>query len=258
MNLCANAAYAMADTGGKLTVSLDNYEVDSDFAEMHEGIVPGMFVRMKVSDTGHGMTPEVLERIFNPYFTTKTHGEGTGLGLAQVHGIVRSHGGTVTAESEPGKGSTFQVFLPVYYGEDESQEDAPGPPATGNERILLVDDEQTLALMGEQILTSLGYKVATETSSKAALETFRADPNGFDLVITDVAMPGLSGKELAANIMSIRPNMPVILITGFSGEITDEEAELLGVHTIARKPINRNKLATTIRNALDATATKEE
>ncbi len=258
MNLCTNAAYAMAETGGELMVSLDSFEVDTDFAAMHEGIVPGPFLRVVVTDTGHGMNPEILERIFYPYFTTKAHGEGTGLGLAQVHGIVKSHGGTITVESELGKGAAFQVYLPVFHGEDKPQEDAAGPLATGHERILLVDDEQTLALMGEQILTSLGYQVATETTSKAALEVFSAEPDRFDLVITDLTMPGLTGLELGTQIMSIRPNVPVILCTGFSREITDNEAKSLGIYAIVRKPINRNKMATTIRNALDGTATKEK
>jgi signal transduction histidine kinase/CheY-like chemotaxis protein len=255
MNLCTNAGYAMQETGGTLEVSLTNVELDSHFTGRHSDMAPGPHLRLTVSDTGHGMTPDVLERIFDPFFTTKGPGEGTGMGLSVVHGIVKSFGGTITVYSEPGKGSTFHVYLPIAEDlKDEGETEVIEPLPTGNERILLIDDEQPLVDIGKQMLERLGYEVITRTSSIEALELFRAQPDRFDLVITDMTMPNMTGDKLAMEIMKIRPDVPVILCTGFSPAITEEEANAWGIQALLEKPLLRHDLAKTIRQVLDESA----
>jgi CheY-like chemotaxis protein len=197
------------------------------------------------------MDAAVMERIFDPYFTTKEPGEGTGLGLAVVQGIVKSYGGAITVHSKLGKGATFHVFLPtieeVVVPEAESVEVL----ATGNERILFVDDENVLVDLGKQMLESLGYRVNAKASSVEALDTFSADPDAFDLVITDMTMPGLTGVELAKKIMAIRPAIPVILCTGFRDLVDAKQSKAIGVRELVLKPYVRTALARTIRKVLD-------
>ncbi len=251
MNLCTNAAHAMREEGGTLEVSLADVEFGSDFAARHPDITPGPHLRLTVSDTGHGMTFDVGERIFDPFFTTKGPDEGAGMGLSVVHGIVKGLGGTITVYSEVGKGSTFQVYLPLVEDELKPETETGKPPTSGDEHILFIDDEQVLANMGKQMLERLGYEVVSRPSSIEALELFRAQPDRFDLVITDMTMPGMTGKKLAEELMKIRPDIPIILCTGYSKDISEEQAKEMGIKAFAMKPLARRDLADTIRKVLD-------
>jgi PAS domain S-box-containing protein len=251
MNLCANAGFAMREEGGVLEVGLINLELDDIVTSLYPNMDPGSYLRLTVSDTGHGMTPEVLERIFDPYFTTKEKGEGTGLGLSVVHGIVKAHGGTITAYSEPGKGSTFHVYFPRVEREATTEPEATESIPTGHESILFIDDEASLVEIGKQMLEHLGYEVVTRTSSLEALELFRAKPDEFDLVITDMTMPNMTGDKLAKELMQIRPDIPIILCTGFSGRITEEKAKGIGIRAFVMKPLVMQDLAKTVRKAMD-------
>ena len=251
MNLCTNAENAMYDTGGLLAVSLTDVTIDSKFEARKLDISPGNYIRLGVSDTGHGMPAEVKARIFDPFFTTKERGKGTGMGLAVVHGIVKSHRGAITVKSEPGKGTTFEVFLPVSPNIVKITTDAGVELPTGNERILFVDDELALVDLGRQMLERLGYSVESLTSSTEALVLFKTRPDEFDLVITDMTMPNLTGEKLAGELMKIRADVPVILCTGFSEQITEERAKGLGIKEFILKPLLMNKLAGTVRAVLD-------
>ncbi|MDY6989466.1 MAG: PAS domain S-box protein [Thermodesulfobacteriota bacterium] len=251
MNLCTNASHAMGKNGGVLKVSTKVEELDADFGARYPDISPGPHLKLTVSDTGHGMDASILERAFDPYFTTKEKGEGTGMGLSVVHGIVKSHGGTITAYSEPGVGASFNVYLPVVKTEVEEDLHVQESLPTGTERILFVDDEQSLVTLGKQMLKSLGYEVVARMSSPYALETFEAQPDSFDLVITDMTMPTITGDNLAVQLMKIRPDIPVILCTGFSPSITEERAKALGIRGFLLKPFLKSDMAKTIRRVLD-------
>ncbi|MCD6334697.1 MAG: response regulator [Candidatus Latescibacteria bacterium] len=251
MNLCTNAAYAMREEGGVLTVSQSDVELDVEAAARYPNLPPGSYLRLIVSDTGHGMDRAVMERIFDPYFTTKEPNEGTGLGLSVVHGIVQSYGGVITVDSEPGKGTSFHVVLPRIDREDTPKAETFAPLPTGNERILFIDDEEMLVEMGQEMLESLGYDVVALTNNLEALETFRAQPDRFDLVITDQTMPHKTGAELARELLRIRPDIPIILCTGFSEIITEKQAEATGIRRFLMKPILRREMAQTIRDLLD-------
>jgi len=241
----------MQKTGGVLEVEMCDVELDSDFVSMYPDIKPGSYVKLTVGDTGNGMTPDVLCRIFDPFFTTKDKDEGTGLGLSVVHGIVKSYGGIITVYSEPGKGATFNVFLPSIKKElrHEAVDDRPIPK--GSEKILFVDDEQSLVDMKKEILESLGYEVTARSSSVESLELFKNQPDNFDLVITDMTMPYMSGDELAKELISVRSDIPVILCTGFSARISEEEAKKIGVRDFVSKPILKRDIAVAIRKVLD-------
>ena len=251
MNICTNASHAMREEGGILEVSLTKMRVDHDFARQRPGLRPGEFVRLSISDTGSGIAPEILNKIFDPYFTTKEKGQGTGLGLAVVHGIVKGCGGAITVSTEPGKGSDFHVYLPSIQKEVKPDEDKPESIPGGDERILFVDDERPLAELGEKLLTKLGYRVEARTSPVEALELFRAKPDRFDLVITDMTMPHMTGDRLAQELMKIRPDIPVILCTGFSEKMRKEKAEDLGIKGIIMKPLIRDELARAVRKAIE-------
>lgn len=251
MNLCTNAGHAMQEKGGILEVSLADVELGPDFTAGHPDISPGHYLKLTVSDTGHGMDPSTTERIFDPYFTTKDKGGGTGLGLSVVHGIVESCGGTITVYSEPGKGTVFHVYLPIIEREAEPEVDVEEKLATGTERILFIDDEQLLVNMGRQMLESLGYKVVTRTSSFEALELFKKQRDKFDLVITDMTMPGMTGEELAKDVLKVRPDIPVLLCTGFSATMTEEKAKAIGIRAFVMKPFLRRDMAKIIRKVLD-------
>ncbi|MDY6950288.1 MAG: PAS domain S-box protein [Thermodesulfobacteriota bacterium] len=251
MNLCANAGYAMEAGGGILTVRLAEVELDADFAAGHPEISPGPHLCLSVSDTGHGMDPSTVKRIFEPYFTTKEKGKGTGLGLAVVHGIVQGHGGTITVESEPGQGTTFHVYLPVIQRADEGEMEGEEALPMGRERILYVEDEEPLLNLGRQLLERLGYTVVTSARGSEALEAFRAEPDRFDLMITDMTMPGMTGDRLASEIMKIRPDIPIILFTGFSPTMTEEKAKALGIRAFVMKPLHQGDMARTVRQVLD-------
>ena len=251
MNLGTNAAHAMRTMGGVLGVSLAEVADDAPPAARHPGLGPGPHLLLAVSDTGHGMDAETRERIFEPYFTTKKVGEGTGIGLAVVQGIVKNHGGAISVDSEPGKGTTFHIFLPKYSGDTVFFEPISSRiPAGGSERILFIDDEAILAKLGKAQLESLGYAVTAALNSREALELFRAKPQFFDLVITDMTMPGLTGKELAGEFLAMRPDIPIILCTGFSEQINERKAKSIGVKAFLMKPYTMDNLNKVIRRIL--------
>ena len=251
MNLCTNAAHAIGDEDGKLKISLSNIELDENAAARIPDLKPGSYLKLSVKDTGHGIHPDNYKKIFNPYFTTKQKGEGTGLGLAVVEGIVKSHKGAVSVESEVGKGAAFHVYLPTIKRKLLAEEDITAPLPMGHERILLVDDEQPLVEIGKQMLERLGYSVATRTSSIEALELFKSDPDRFDAVITDIVMPNMTGDKLAENMMDIRPDIPIVLCTGYSEKFTRQQASDMGVHAYLMKPLVMRDLADTVRRAIE-------
>jgi PAS domain S-box-containing protein len=251
MNLCTNAGHAMGETGGVLEVTLADVEPDADFMADHPEIKPGAYLELTVDDRGHVIPKYIMDRIFDPFFTTKEKGDGTGMGLAVVHGIVGSCGGTITASSEPGRGSSFKVYLPAVKRQTEPHTYAEEPIAGGTERILFVDDEPALVNIGKQLLESLGYKVSTRTSSLEALELFKAGADRFDLVITDMTMPKLAGDDLAKELMRISPETPVILCTGYSSRISLQQALAIGIRAFVSKPVLKKEIAETIRKVLD-------
>jgi PAS domain S-box-containing protein len=250
MNLCTNAAHAMREKGGTLSVELSDFSV-SPSDRNAQGIAPGPYIRLVVRDTGPGIAPEIIGKIFDPFFTTKKPGEGTGLGLSVVHGIVEQHHGYITVESELGKGSTFAVCFPKVGEEAPTETAREDVIPTGCERVLFVDDEEALAEMGEDILASLGYDVTSRRSSVEALSLVRNDPIRFDLVITDQTMPEMTGTELTKEILAIRADMPIILCTGFSYVVDADSARAAGIKAFAMKPLTKREIARTIRNVLD-------
>jgi len=251
MNLCTNAAHAMEDKGGLLTVSLLDTELHPDVVSSHPDLNPGPYINLIVTDTGHGMSPDIMEKIFDPFFTTKEKGKGTGMGLSVVHGIVRNHGGDVYVYSEPCKGSTFKVYFPVIKSHFIPEERIERPIPIGTERILLIDDEPVITKMGKQILESLGYDVVARNSGIEALELFREKKDRFDLVITDMTMPHMTGEKLAENLIQLRPDIPVILCTGFSAIIDGPKALSMGIRAFISKPILKQEVAEAIRKVLD-------
>ena len=252
MNLCTNAYHAMREHGGTLEVSLT--VVTLGLGDLNQDLLdPGPYLKLTVSDTGSGMTKATMERIFEPYFTTKSHAEGTGLGLTVVHAIVRSHKGNIKAYSEPGKGSSFHVYLPLLAGSDTAESiPATAPPAIGHEHILLVDDEATVVEPTQKILEQHGYRVTSTTSSVEALELFRANPTGIDLIITDQTMPYMTGDQLALEVKRLRPDIRIIICTGFSSTINEAKAEAIGITAFLMKPVLRSELTETVRRVLDA------
>ena len=251
MNLCTNAAHAMQMRGGKMTVSLTDIMLDDDFCKTHTDVVPGAYIELTVKDSGHGMSPEAKDRIFDPFFTTKKPDEGTGLGLSVVHGIVKDCGGLITVESAPGKGSRFRVFLPIIDTESIGKVVTRAPLPMGTERILFVDDEPNQVDIGKQVLTLLGYSVTGETSSLAALKVFRQNPDLFDLVVTDMTMPKMTGDELAKEMLALKADLPIIICTGYSEKITPAKAKALGIKEMIMKPAVVEEIATTVRRVLD-------
>ncbi len=254
MNLCANAAHAMASSGGTLTVVLEPYDIminkQNETLNHPAGMSPGSYVQLTIADTGHGIAEQFIDRIFDPYFTTKEKDVGTGLGLAVVQGIVQKHGGTIGVKSRPGEGTTFVIFLPRVESEVKQDIKALQTIPKGKEKILLVEDDLVLADLSSKLLTTLGYQVTTRTDSKKALEVFLDDADAFDLIITDLIMPGLTGKILAGEILKHRPEIPIIVCTGFGDMITDEELIDAGIKGVLHKPITTYHLAQVIRQAL--------
>jgi two-component system cell cycle sensor histidine kinase/response regulator CckA len=251
VNLCTNANYAMEESGGILKIELKNISIDRGQRQSALHIEPGEYVELVVSDTGSGIGPDVIDRVFEPYFTTKGPGKGTGMGLAIIHGIVKECGGAVTVESELGKGSVFHVYFPLIEHEElpplEDTEDIP----LGKERILFIDDEELLLKMGQNMLERLGYSVTVRRSSLDALSTFQNCPEDFDLIITDQTMPDMTGTDLARRMMQIRPDMPIILCTGHSNLIDEATAKSLGIREFVLKPLTQKAIATLIRKALE-------
>ena len=254
MNLCTNAYHALQDTntGGKIEVSLKEAHLGYEQSMLRAGMDVGRHLELIVKDNGHGMTHQVMERIFEPYFTTKEQGKGTGLGLSVIHGIIKNHGGDITVHSQPGSGATFSVYLPIIDDIDVEKESVETANIKiGSERILLVDDEEQIIDLERRILERLGYKVTSKMDSEEALKEFSARPYGFDLVITDMTMPKMTGDRLAQKLMDINPQIPVILCTGFNEAITEEKALAMGIDKFVMKPVVKNELAYTVRSVLD-------
>jgi len=250
INLCTNARHAMSD-GGILEVSLKSMELDEIAASQYQDLSPGRYVNLKVSDTGHGIPKEEIDRIFDPYYTTKEFGKGTGMGLSVVHGIVKSHGGVISVDSELGKGTSFSILFPVIEKETVSEIEDEEELPTGSERILFVDDEESIVSIGRNRLERLGYRAEAQMNPSEALKLFCNNPDQFDLVITDMTMPEMSGEQLAKEVLKIRPDIPIILCTGFSERIDDKKAKEIGIHRYIEKPINGSDLAKLVRQVLD-------
>jgi PAS domain S-box-containing protein len=251
MNLCTNAAQAVEDAGGVLEVVLIDVELNNQSRLPLPDLKPDNYLKITVSDTGPGISPDIIGSIFEPYFTTKGVGKGTGMGLALTHGIVESYGGKITVDSELGKGTVFSIYLPATTKHEDRLPYEKEKLPSGIESILFVDDELPIANIGCQLLEQLGYHVTVRTSSVEALELFRSKPNEFDLVITDMTMPNMTGDQLAAELMKIRPDILVILCSGYSKNISDEIAKEIGIKAFAYKPIVKADLAKTVRNVLD-------
>ncbi len=249
MNLCLNAAYAMHSGEGLLEICLEALEVDAPLAARHPELSPGPYVCLIVRDNGQGIPEDVLERIFEPFFTTKAAGEGTGMGLAVVHGIVTSHGGAITVASKPGQGTTFNVYLPQLNQPVNTKSASQASVPQGGERILFVDDEASLARLAKHMLTRLGHEVVVTTSSLEALSIFRASPHAFGLVITDQTMPHMTGDALARELRRIRADIPIILCTGYSHLVDANEATAQGINAYLNKPILARDLAKAIQRA---------
>jgi len=251
MNLCANASHAMKETGGTLSVHMDRLELDQDSAKNFINLSPGSYICMVVSDTGCGMTRKVLDRIFEPFFTTKKQNEGTGMGMAVVHGIVKQLGGAIHVYSEPGIGTEFKILLPRHEMTLNKEPARSQELYPGNERVLLVDDEDFIIDVGKEILESLGYQVTTRKDSVEALELFKQAPNAFDLLITDQTMPNMTGDVLVKHVLACRADIPVILCTGFSNTMDEAEAAAIGIRAFLMKPIIKQTFARVVRSVLD-------
>ena len=251
MNICTNSGHAMRDTGGILTVELQNVDLHIKETAQFPDLNPGPYVKLSISDSGHGMDSKIIDRIFDPYFTTKEQDKGTGMGLAVVHGIIKGHGGGIQVQSKPGKGSRFDILFPIMGKQTPSETEELKALPTGSERILLIDDEETLIDLGKNMLKKLGYKVEARTRPLEALEIFRAEPHKFDLVISDMTMPGMTGDILASEVMNIRADTPVILCTGYSERIDEQRAMDLGIKGLMMKPFTIRRLSKTIRDVFD-------
>lgn len=255
VNLCANAAYAMRDGTGVMEVGLEDIMADDEFVRLHPGLKPGRHLLLKVSDTGCGIKPEILGKIFEPFFTTKAKGEGTGLGLSVVHGIVENFKGVVTVYSEPGRGSAFNVIVPALEGKREEQPDQAGGAAPlGTERILLLDDEPGIRESLRIGLSKLGYSVEPFSDGRLALETFTKDPGAYDVVVTDYTMPNITGIDIARRMREAREDIPVILCSGYVHGGMEAEALKAGVRAVLKKPVRLFDLASGIRRVLDGPA----
>lgn len=251
VNLCTNAYHAMEKTGGRLEVSLRSVELDSADLAHEPQLKAGTYAQLTVCDSGPGIGPHIKGKIFDPFFTTKDTSKGTGMGLSIVHGIVKGHGGFINFETEQGKGSSFHVFLPVVDKETRTEVEAAVQTPTGEERILLIDDEEMLTQMGKLMLEINGYSVSASNSSTEALDIFQDQPDRFDLVITDQTMPKMTGSDLAVKMLQIRPDIPIILCTGYSAIISKEKTKQLGIKGYLQKPIRMNEMAEMIRKVLD-------
>jgi CheY-like chemotaxis protein/two-component sensor histidine kinase len=251
MNLCTNALHAMAGKIGRLGVSVKTFQADEDFVRTHAGAIPGYYACLMVSDTGHGMEQAVIDRIFEPFFTTKAPGEGTGLGLSVVHGIVQGHDGIITVESKLGEGTTFRLYFPE---NDKGVSEIPAKleiVAQGHgQRILVVDDEESLARMIGKALVKLGFTPETISDPVEALAAFRLAPEKYDLIITDLTMPRMTGLELAGLALSAKPQIKTLLMTGFAETLTDAELASAGICEVLRKPITLNDLGLAIERHL--------
>ena len=256
MNLCTNAVYAMRERGGVLAVAIGHLSGSVEGNGINENVSQGEWVRLSVTDTGPGIDPTIIDRIFEPFYTTKPQSEGTGLGLAVVHGIVKDYGGAIHVDSTPGTGCRFTVYLPFASSAPEASPfSEPLPEAFRGDgaRILYVDDEQFITDMATSMLTSMGYRVSGLTDAHAALRMFKGDPNGFDLIITDQTMPELTGKELSREMLACRADIPIIICTGYSETFSSEQALAMGVRYYLHKPFSRMEIGSVIRTVLSGT-----
>ena len=244
----------MEDNGGVLTIKVSETTPPDEFFESHPGLSQGSYIELIFQDTGTGIAPQMMGSIFDPYFTTKNAGDGTGLGLAVTYGIIWKIGGEIIVESEPGKGSIFTILLPI--AERGSQDTGNSglsdfAPSGGNERILLVDDEPQILKLTARVLKKYGYIVTTAKDGRSALEIFKRNPLNFDLVISDVSMPKLSGDKLALQILAVLPTMPILLASGYSENISEEVIMKAGVKGVLDKPISEDELSRMVRQVLD-------
>jgi len=251
MNLCINASHAMEQTGGKITITVENAALDDSSAKDYPDLKSGKYIKVVVSDTGPGIDPKIIDRIFDPYFTTKGVGKGSGMGLAVVHGIVKSHSGSIKVDSTFGKGTKFSILFPLAQGKAAVEEEKIQEIPRGSETILFVDDEISIANMVQRMFERLGYKVETATTPQDALDRFALNPNHFDLVITDMTMPQMTGVKLSEKLMEIRKDIPIIVCTGHSALVDEERAKGLGLAAYVMKPIDMKETAQIIRKILD-------
>ena len=251
VNLCTNAAHAIGERPGHLEVMLDAVTLDAAGAALHPDLRPGRYFRIGVRDDGMGMTREVLDRIYEPFFTTKPAGQGTGLGLSVVHGIVRAHDGAIRVESTPGIGSLFEVFLPAAGSTAPAAAVSSPSVATGaGQRILVVDDEAALASVLTRLLTRLGYRVRSFNDPMEALRAIAADPDGVDALVTDLTMPGLGGRELAERVRLIRPDLPILFTSGYLDPATQPSGALTTAGEFLAKPVTLQALAAAVHRLL--------
>jgi len=251
MNICINASHAMEETGGTFKVSVEKVILDDNSAKNYPELNPGEHINIRVSDTGPGIDPDIIDRIFDPYFTTKGVGKGSGMGLSVVHGIVKNHNGAITVNSNPGKGTTFNILFPMANEKSKGGKKSTKEPLCGNETILFVDDERSIVKLIKKMLERLGYMVETKMNPVEALDLFKSKPDRFDLVITDMTMPQMTGVKLSEKLMGIRTDIPVIICTGHSAIVDEEKAKELGLAAYIMKPINMLELSQTIRKVLD-------
>ncbi|MCP3900905.1 MAG: response regulator, partial [Desulfobacteraceae bacterium] len=253
INLCTNAYHSMLESGGTLTVGLTETEITQSSYGTGINILSGKYVKLEINDTGHGMDKITLEKIFDPYYTTKEPDKGTGLGLAVVDGIIKGHHGFIKVDSEVGRGTTFQVFWPIIEEKDLSDisEGIKIDLSKGTEQIMLVDDEKDILVPTQTILEKQGYKVTTFENGLTAYEAFTENPDQFDLVITDITMPKMTGNELSEKILKIRSDMPIILCTGYNEKFTEDKAFEIGVSKYVQKPIPSITLMELTREVLD-------
>ncbi len=256
INLFINASHAMEQTGGLLSVHVENVTLDDTSANEYPGLNSGRYVRIRVKDTGPGISPEIITRIFDPYFTTKTIGKGSGMGLAVVQGIVQNHHGAIQVESRPGRGAVFTILFPVVENSPTAEIEAKQDVLHGTETILFVDDEEPIVRITKRILERIGYRVETEINPAAALDLFKSKPSTFDLVITDMTMPQMTGVKFAERIMEIRPDIPVIIASGHSSLIDEQKARELGIAAYIMKPFQQTEISTAIRKVMDGIKNK--
>lgn len=251
MNLCTNAGQAMLETGGVLDVVLEETNLNEDELPAYQGLRPGPYMKLSVKDTGPGIRKEHLHRIFDPYFTTKEQGKGTGLGLAVVHGIVKENEGDIKVYSTPGQGTVFHVFFPLVEKTAEVSTESPAPPPRGTETVMFVDDEELLVGLGTRMLERLGYKATGFSNPEEALSAFKDSKDSYDLIITDKTMPGLPGLAFAEEIKKIRPDIPILLCTGFADKDIDDKVRKAGIAECVMKPLNNLEMAVAVRRVLD-------
>jgi signal transduction histidine kinase/ActR/RegA family two-component response regulator len=258
MNLCTNANHAMMKTGGTLEVKLDAVKIDHKSSEKVPNLKNGDYIRLIISDTGYGMDIKTKERIFEPFFTRKEVGSGSGLGLSVVHGIINNYGGAIVVDSTPGKGTSFTIYLPKYGADALNSNKSDKKPIKGDEHILFVDDEPEITFMGKKMLENLGYKVSIKSDSLSALEEFKKNPMKYSLLVTDQSMPNITGTELVLLMKEIRPGLKAIIITGFADNLSEEELSRSGISEVILKPMRLDDFSKVIRRVLDNKRSKKD